>query len=316
MQALYEGTGQKGPYPNLISDPPPKPRAGQQAPVLGPPPGTYDPQLDASLRAADRGLDYFKFDTARQGTRALEDYGIARDDATINRDRGRNDLVTGINRAIEDYGIGRGDIGREYDRAVHDIGTQRGDTKGDFSRALAELNRRYQFQQSAQEQQARSAGIMEGGYAAQAAKKRAANLAFDRAPLDTSLSRSLRDLKTSEGRVGENRDRAMLGLNTEGSRALTDFGTQGYRQEQDFGRLLGTPGSARSGLLYQGYSRGVEDRATGLQRAGAENREFGQDIMGSKYYQARYGAGTLPVWRPRSGGPRKRDPYAIPRRRR
>lgn len=287
---------------------------GGQA-ILGPPPGTYDPQLDASLRASERGLGDFKFDTRRQGQRALEDYTTQRWDAVINRGRGREDLGSAVSDAAQDYRIGKFDIGREYGRIGEDIGRQRGYAQTDHDRAIAELARQYQFLGNRQSQQARAAGVMEGGYAAQAAEKRKANQAFDRVPIDTSLGRALGELGVSQRRATENRDRAMLGLNTGAQRTGRDLSRSGTRMEQDFTRLLGQEGSPRSGLLYQGYQRGVEDRTTGLARAMRENREFGQDILGSKYYQARYGAGTLPVWRPRAGGPRKRDPYAPPRRR-
>ena len=261
---------------------------GAASALLGPPPGTYDPQLDASLRASDRGLDYFKQDTERQGTRALEDYGVQREDTEINRGRFR-----------EDTGLARSDIGTEYGRAMEDVGTQRGDVKAGFGRQLSELQRQYEFLGNRQRQQGTAAGIQRGGFAEQAAGKRAANFAFDKGGIDMSLGQALRNLDTSEGRIGENRNRALQGLDLKSSRG-----------EQDYTRLLGPEGSPRDGLLYQGYSRGVEDRTTGLTRAIRENREFGQDIGASKYYQARYGAGTLPIWNPRGGGPKKRSPYA------
>jgi hypothetical protein len=325
---------------------------GGQAP-LGPPPGTYDPQLDASLRASERGLRDFIFDTRRTGGRSLEDYELAREDATINRGRGREDLATAISRGADDYRLGKYDIESEYgrsmedvtrnrDRGMADIGTARGDVRGDFDRQLAVLNRQYGNLALGQAQNIRQSGTALGGAGEQARAKRADNLAFDKAPLDTSLGRALRDLDlsqsrlgedftTSTGRLGENKYRAMYGLGQNATRLGEDLSRSGSRMEQDFTRLLGTEtgtapgthgqapgaqsvfGQGADGLLYRDYYRGVEDRAEAERRARRENREFGQDIAGSKYYQARYGAGTLPIWRPRQGGPRRRDPYLPPR---
>jgi hypothetical protein len=346
-----------------IFDAPALPAPGSTGPTAAypgfPPPGTYDPQLDAQLRASERGLRDFIFDTRRSGTRDTIDYGLKREDAAIARTRGRRDLATALGQTVEDYRTARGDIGTEYDRSLfdvtrnrdrgmEDIGTARGQTQEDFdrgrgrltedhSRALDVLNRNYRIQASGQNQAGRVAGVMRGGYAAQAEAKRAANKAFEQQPIDQGLARGVEDqdrslgralsqLDTSEGRLGqdfdlstgrlgENRDRSMLGLNTQSGRAVEANQTQGKRLEQDFTRLLGTPGSPRSGALYQGYSRGVEDRQTAEQRARREGREFGQDIGQTAYYQARYGAGTLPIWNPKGGGPRRRDAYTPPRRR-
>ena len=279
----------------------------------GPPPGTYDPQLDSQLRASDRGIDAFRQDTRRAGVRAVEDYKIAQEDAAIARTRGRRDLGTALKSTWEDYMTAGGDIGREYDRSMFDVGTQRTRTNEDYGRAVQTQERNYGILGSRQGQAAQAAGVAGGGALAQAAAKRAGNMAFERQDMDTSLGRTLKDLDLSETRLGENRDRSLSGLNTSTTRALEANQTQGRRLEQDFNRLLGPQGSPQSGRLYQQWNRGVEDRQRALERAERENREFGLDVGNTMYYQARYGAGTLPIWRPARGGPRRRDPYAPPR---
>lgn len=305
---------------------------------LGPPPGTYDPQLDASLRASQRGLEDFLFDTRRAGQRSLADYRIGRQEAAIGRTRGRRDLSNAVADAAQDYRVGKADIGSEYgrsladlllnrDRSLADIGQTRSRSQEDYGEAVAGLQRRYGILGSQQNQAARAAGLSASSYAAQAAAKRAANQAVERKPLDTSLARTLQDLDLSEGRLkedvgtaqtrlGENRDRAMLGLDTAAGRSGRDLAAQTRRLEQDYTRLLGSPGKPNEGRLYTDYYRGVEDRAESERRARREASKFGQDIAGSQYYQARYGAGTLPVWSPSQGGPRRRDTYTPPRRRR
>lgn len=126
-------------------------------PQTSPPPGWYDPALDASQRASQRGLFDFMADAGTANLRQKNDYNLALEQLGLSRSRG-----------AEDYG-----------------------------RQVAGLDRSYSNLATGQAQTARAAGASSGGLA-QALRKRAANKAFDKAPIDTNFSRFNADLATRQ----------------------------------------------------------------------------------------------------------------------
>jgi hypothetical protein len=136
---------------------------GKTVAPLRPPAGTYDPALDATRRAASRGLLYAKQDTRLAGV-----------------------------RAAEDLQHGREDVGRSYDRTQQDYGSN-----------VAMLQRQYDILAGRQQEQANVNQVVGGGALLEAAAKRAANQAIDRAPLDTGFKRAGEDRDLSIGRLLE-----------------------------------------------------------------------------------------------------------------
>jgi hypothetical protein len=174
-----------------------------------PPADRYDPGLDASLAASQRG------------------YGDLITDAS-----------TGNARDTQDYGFGLGDIQRSQDRGLADLGTQRTQGTEDYNRNVGLLQRSYQQLGTRQSEQARVAGIAGGGAALQAARKRAENQAIDRQPLDTGYQRLLGGLDTAQTRLGEDSDIARGRLNVNYLRGIDDRGQQvlrGGRESVFFG---------------------------------------------------------------------------------
>lgn len=157
-----------------------------KAPV-NPPPGTYDPSIDAQVRASGRGYGDLSQDYTVGKTRAQDDYLVATGDLTTSRDRSLSDLLAARSRAGEDYNANIAGLDRSYLR----LGDQ-------------------------QTQAANAAGVLGGGVLAQALAKRTANEAIDRAPIDTNYNRYLADSQTQESRLGqdyaENADKLSLGL--------------------------------------------------------------------------------------------------------
>jgi hypothetical protein len=80
-------------------------------------------------------------------------------------------------RAAEDFQFGQDDVNRSYDR-----------TKADYGSNVAMIQRQYDILAGRQQEQANVSGVIGGGALLEAATKRAANQAIDRAPLDTGFS--------------------------------------------------------------------------------------------------------------------------------
>jgi hypothetical protein len=134
-----------------------------------PPTGSYDPALDAQLRASERGLGDVRMDTATANTRALNDWTSAKQGLDQDLHRGRQDL--------------------------------------DWQVKL--LDRSYQQLARRQGEGARAAGVLSGGIALQAAAKRAENLAIDRAPIEVNRSRLKEDWGTATSQLKTDYDRGV-----------------------------------------------------------------------------------------------------------
>ena len=178
------------------------------------------PDLDAQERAAQRGYKYTTADLDKEGGRATSDFGTA-----------------------------EADLNQKYGRSLSDLITQRTQGQQDYAANLQTLARNYQRLGNTQAQQGRQAGL-EGGFAAQAAQKRAANEKIEQAPIDLGFKRFMEGSKLAETRLGEDK-------------------------QHDVGAL---------GL---DYSRGNEDRDITGQRAGTELTAYTQDINAAR--QAAYG---------------------------
>jgi hypothetical protein len=161
-----------------------------------PPRDRYDPALDATVAAGERGLGDFVTDAG-----------------------------TGNRRDLEDYGFGKGDLERTQQRGLADIGTQRGYATEDHSRAIQMLQRSYQQLGSQQGQQARVMGVSGGGALLQAARKRAENQAIDQQPIDTGFNRQIAGLDTQQGRLNEDTATGIARLGVTTQRGIEDRNT-------------------------------------------------------------------------------------------
>jgi hypothetical protein len=155
-----------------------------KAPV-NPPPGTYDPAIDAQVRAAQRG------------------YGDLGQDYTVGKTRAQDDYLTATGYDQADYQNALGDLTQTHDRSLSDLLLGRSRGTEDYNASIAGLDRSYQRLGGRQAQSAAAAGVSGGGALAQALAKRTANEAIDRAPIDTNYNHFLSDSQTQEGRVNQ-----------------------------------------------------------------------------------------------------------------
>jgi hypothetical protein len=217
-----------------------------KAPV-NPPPGTYDPAIDAQVRAAQRG------------------YGDLGQDYTVGKTRAQDDYLTATQNDQTDYQNALGDLTQTHDRSLADLLLGRTRGTEDYGTSLANLSRGYQTLGNAQGGTITQAGggSFQGGALLQALQKRQANEAIDRAPIDTNYNRFLTDSQTQEGRVNQ------------------DFATGSSRLQDELNRQLG----ALSLNLDRAYGD-QGDQTVALARAGRENTAFGIDATASRWGQA------------------------------
>jgi hypothetical protein len=208
-----------------------------QPPAL-PPEGSYDPSIDGSVGAANRG------------------YGDLQDQS-----------ATGDTRDTTDYLTGRAAIDQGQARGLADILSARSRGGEDYTRQLGALDRSYGQLANRQRQSQQQAGVALGGASLQAAARRAANQAYDRAPLDTNFQRFTADSATSEQRLGENTTNQLGALN-----------------------LDLAPPSADNPL----GGRRFQDRKSALTIAGRENAQYGIDAGKSRFFQAAGAGYTIP----------------------
>jgi hypothetical protein len=189
-----------------------------QPPVqTSPPPGSYDPAIDAQVGQSNRGLADF-----------LSDY---------IRDFGEPGTALG-GRAGEDLTLGKADVERGYGRNLTDILTSRSRAGEDYGHAVEGLNRNFAQLGAQQTQAARAAGVQRGGALAQALAKRAENQRIAREPMDTNFARYNADSSQAEGRLGEDRGLALGALDRGFLRGSDDAATalaRGQRENTAFG---------------------------------------------------------------------------------
>lgn len=194
--------------------------------AASPPPGSYDPTIDANYAAAARGLGDLRQDVERTNTRSANDLSLA-----IGAD-------------------GQSGIGQQKAWSLSDNMRSRTRSQEDHGTATANLGRQYGNLARSQGQQAQQAGAVGGGALSDALLKRTANQGREQSGLDTSLSRTLADLSTSDQRI--------------------------EKSAQD-----------RVGNATLDYGRGVEDRnQVQVPRAQREYTQFGVDSEKQRSFQA------------------------------
>lgn len=295
------------------------------APAVGlprPPSGTYDPSIDASERAAQRGYHDVQSDTSKQNVRSAADFSTQMQDIGRQRDYGLADILRSETRGGQDLATQRTGVERDFGRGMADLLTARTRGTEDYNASVGTLNRNYQRLGSSQAQALTAGGAGGGGAFEQAQAKRTANQAIDRAPLDANYGRFMADSQQSQQRLDENHTQAVAALDLSGQRAGEDIGTARQRLTAQLGTgestykpgsnawadawLAKNPGQQLPGgphdVGYAGlsaalsYQRGNEDRATNVQRAGRELNAYQQDLVPTRYYSA---AGLTPYTAPK-----------------
>jgi hypothetical protein len=230
-------------------------------PTGQPPPGWYDPALDAQERAAGRGLQDFSQDTQRDQE-----------------------------RAEADYTLGRGNIAWQHAQQFNDILRSRARLQQDTGIAQAGINRQYALQANRQLQQGAAAGLLGGGFLRAAARKRAANKALDDAQLRLSHSRGMEDSRQGQFRLGRNTNLAYAGLGLQHSRGTQDRTTalaRARRENTFFGQDVGAQRAYEAaGAGYIPPTRPRNERSRGgvtwREMRGGRNRLPGGRVVGDR----------------------------------
>jgi hypothetical protein len=175
-----------------------------------PPPGFYDPALDAQGRASDRGLEQLLQDLGKGGTRAEDQRTIDKGQVNQTADWSLADLLTGKNREGEDYGTATGRLGEDH------------------ATNLASILRNYSRLGQSQAGAAVSQGLLGGSTFAKAKAARDENQGLDTTAENTQFGRQGADLLSQHNRFGED-------YTTQTGRV----GTQRDQQLGDIERLFG-----------------------------------------------------------------------------
>lgn len=228
-----------------------------------PPPGTYDPSLDAALGRTNRGYgdllsDYAPADGSQGAPGRLTQR--AQDDLQLGIDR-----ITG---ASGSYTRGLSDLLRDRARATQDFQTARDSANLGATRQLQDTQRGFTNLGAQQSDALNATGQEEGGAAIAAQQIRGANQAFVDNRTRENLARALSSIDTRATRFGADSSQAETRL--------------GENRDQSVGDL---------GLNYQRFS---DDAATKVARAGREKGFFAQDTQAQKIGQAKAGGWNAP----------------------
>lgn len=241
-----------------------KPKGFTPTPAPVAPAGTYDPGLDASRRAAGRGLLYTTQDTERDNERASTAYTAGVGQSDTRRGWSLGDLLTGKDRTQADLTTGR-------DRGKMDLATALSRSQEDTGRLSADLARGFQELGSQQTAKASSGAFVDTGSIQAAGATRGENQTREQGVINQGQKRFEDDNKQSGSRLDE------------------DFGTGMSRSNEDYNTGVGRTNTQfdweKAGLGTD-YQYGVDDRATSLSRSLAEDTFFGQDTDAAKMQQA------------------------------
>jgi hypothetical protein len=188
---------------------------------------TYNPEIEAKRRAAQRGLE----DTEENVKTKLH--------------FGHRDLL----QALQNIHVGaarhRQDIGRESQRGQQKLSFEEQDAKTraaranqDFDSQLANIGRQFAQLGHRQSEGANAAGVNDAGTQAAASAARGRNQSLAEAPVNTARERTNEDLYTALSRIAGARGE----LEQDAGRSLTRLGQDTHRERRLAGRQYGREG--------------------------------------------------------------------------
>lgn len=195
------------------------------APPTSPPPGTYDPGLDASKRANDRGLLDLKQDTDLGNQRADTQHTASLAQLLRGRQRGEADLGAALARETADFG-----------------------------RNTETLQRNYSNLGLAQTARASQGAFVDTGSIAAGAGARQENQGRDQGELNLAHSRFGEDNTTARTRLGEDYDSGVTQADTEFQYGVDDRASTLARALRE-GNFFGQDTAAAK--MYQATSSGL-----------------------------------------------------------
>lgn len=244
----------------------------------GPPSGTFDPGLEAQVRAAERGLIDLIEKTRLEGHRASVDTRQARRLLERKVRQGQADLARQRGYTLEDAGLDRNRLQTNFQRDIEDLAIARQNGEEDYSRKLAEIQHAYATRAAVQQQAAVAQAVNDAGTTAASDAVRGANQAYDKGLTDTSHARAVAALNLADRRTREDYANRM-GLVDQGlQRDLTRFGIQRHRMGQDL--------RTQRAALRRDLFRGLHDRHDTISKAKREYGIYVTDVAEQAFYQA------------------------------
>ncbi len=243
-----------------------------------PPFMTYDPALDANLRATQRGLQDIQQDFKHQKRIDRQDFKQTKGDIQQEKQRGKQDIGRDAARGRLDFTQKREDIGKSAARGEQD-----------FNVRLGNLVTNYGIKATGQMQAANAQGVADAGTLAAGAQARAENFVRDKAPLDLARERQQGDIAT----------------------ALTRTATDEGQFEQDISRSTTRLGQdiGRSKLLTKrDFLRARIDQRRNLNRAEREAAIAVSDTTAQEIFQARQNSpGAFNKYGTKTGSNKKKN---------
>lgn len=248
------------------------------APWGGPPPGTFDPGLEAQVRQSERGLLDLIEESRRDQTRQRKDVGQKRRETKRGLARTIADTQRARGYAVEDAQLAERSLGINFSRTLADLSAAKMRGEEDYQRVLSDVQHRYATQAQESTQGAVAAGGAERGTQAAAEAVRAANQKQDRDRLAVEHLRRIVDIGTSRIRAFQDRDTRLAAIQQGLGRELDRYGIGERRARQD----------TRAGLnaLTRAAHRATFDRYDKLSKAKREQGIYAQDVAEQAYFQA------------------------------
>lgn len=245
---------------------------------VGPPPGTYDPGLEAQVRQAERGLLDLEEQLRLEGKRGRQDTGQAQNLLRRKITQGRADLARARGYSITDASQADAQLHTSFARDLQDLAQAKERGEQDYQLALTAMQHKYATAAQRQGETSIQQGTNETGTTTASSAVRGANQAYDKQGLDLVHERSLQDLAMQEGRAredfGTNEQQLQQGLDRE----LTGSRIQGQR--------LGQEGHTQFNALHLAALRAAQDRATKVSHGRREEGLYATDVTSQAYYQA------------------------------
>lgn len=190
-----------------------------------PPFMSYDPSIDAEMRANQRGIEDINQDFRTQRKINRQDYRQTRKDIRQTFQRGRTDLRFGAKQARRGFSEKTADIRKSGQRGREDFRLKLGDTL-----------RKYGIEASRTAQSANARGVGEGGTLAASAAIRAENQARDVGRLELARERQQEDIATALQRVNKDRGEFQTKYGRERKRLRQDTRRDKFLATRDYGR--------------------------------------------------------------------------------
>lgn len=246
----------------------------------GPPPGTFNPQIQQEVERSRRGIDDLLEELEQEAKRTHQDTGQKRREIALGRRQTVADQRRQLGYSENDLGYHLGQLGVNFTRAITDLGTAKLRGQEDYVRTLTNLQHEYGSRAEVQTQNAIQQGTDEAGTNTASAAVRGANQRFDKSNVDTSHERAEQDYATQEGRLRQdyegNVGRAREGFDREQTAAGINI------------NRAGDAATRQQHALTLAALRASQDRATKASHAEREQGIYETNAAEDAYYEAHH----------------------------